>query len=193
MSVTDAMGHGLRAAMLGSLAVTAMRNRRRQGDGVVQQVQQASERLVEQFGGEQYVTGLIVRVDLASGAGVIVNAGHPLALMVRHGEVKRIPVDPDPPMGMFSGTVYHPQLLQLHKHDRLLLFSDGVTEARPVAGEAFGGRHLARLLIQTIELPPSEVVRLLTDEVIDHRGGQLADDATAVCLDWHGPAAAGNR
>ncbi len=186
VTVTDAMGHGLRAAMLGSLAVTAMRNRRRRGDGVEQQVDGASQRLNEQFGGEQYVTGVVLRIDIASGAGVVINAGHPLPMLVRDGEVRLIPVDPDPPMGMFAGTAYRPAALRLRSGDRLLLFSDGVTEACPVGGEAFGDRQLARRLLETATQPPNEVVRLLTDAVIDHRAGQLADDATAVCLDWRG-------
>lgn len=187
MSVTDAMGHGLRAAMLGSLAVTAMRNRRRRGDGVVQQVEKASEHLLEQFGGEQYVTGLVLMVDVASGAAVAVNAGHPPPILLRAGGVSLVPVNPNQPMGLFADTVYRPDRLQLEVGDRLLLFSDGVTEARPVGGDAFGARQLGGLLRETAQRSPAEVVRLLTDAVIDHRAGQLADDATAVCLDWHGP------
>jgi len=187
MSVTDAMGHGLRAAMLGSLAVTAMRNRRRRGDGVVQQVEKASEHLLEQFGGEQYVTGLVLMVDVASGAAVAVNAGHPPPILLHAGRVSVVPVNPNQPMGLFAGTVYRPDRLQLEVGDRLLLFSDGVTEARPVGGDAFGARQLGQLLRETAQRSPAEVVRLLTGAVIDHRAGQLADDATAVCLDWHGP------
>ncbi|MDP9239085.1 MAG: serine/threonine-protein phosphatase [Actinomycetota bacterium] len=186
VSVTDAMGHGLRAAMLGSLAVTSLRNRRRQGDGVVQQVEQASERLSEQFGGEQYVTGVILLADLATGAAVVVNAGHPLPMLLREGRVGRIELDPDPPMGMFPGNVYRPDHLALQPGDRLLLFSDGLTDARPDGGQAFGEEHLAERVLQTADLSAAEVVRLLTSAVLDHRAGQLADDATAVCLDWRG-------
>jgi serine phosphatase RsbU (regulator of sigma subunit) len=153
---------------------------------VVQQVEQASERLSEQFGGEQYVTGVILLADLATGAAVVVNAGHPLPMLLREGRVGRIELDPDPPMGMFRGTVYRPDHLALQPGDRLLLFSDGLTDARPDGGQAFGEEHLAERVLQTAGLSAAEVVRLLTSAVLDHRAGQLADDATAVCLDWRG-------
>lgn len=186
VSVTDAMGHGLRAAMLGSLVVNALRNRRRRGDGIVQQVEQASERLSEQFGGEQFVTGIILHVDLATGVAAVVNAGHPEPLRLRAGRVRPVPLDPNPPMGMFPGTVYRPEQIVLEPGDRLLLFSDGLTEARPVGGDPFGERLLTKGVLDTAERVPVEVVRLLTSTVLDHRAGQLADDATAVCLDWRG-------
>ncbi|PZS26043.1 MAG: phosphatase [Pseudonocardiales bacterium] len=186
VSVTDAMGHGLRAAMLGSLAVSALRNRRRQGDGIVQQMELAAQRLSEQFGGEQYVTGVMLHIDLRTGVAAIVNAGHPLPMILRDGEVERVEVEPDTPMGMFPETVYRPERLALKPHDRLLLFSDGLFEAKPHGGEAFGEQHLADRVLETASLPPNEVVRVLTSAVLAHRAGQLADDATAVCLDWHG-------
>ncbi|MEP6695591.1 MAG: PP2C family protein-serine/threonine phosphatase [Pseudonocardiales bacterium] len=186
VSVTDAMGHGLRAAMLGSLAVSALRNRRRQGDGIVQQMEQASQRLSEQFGGDQYVTGVMVHIDLPTGIAAAVNAGHPLPMLLRSGAVRRVELDPDTPMGMFPDTVYRSERLVLEPGDRLLLFSDGLTEARPHGGEAFGEQQLADQVLETGAMSPVEVVRVLTSSVLDHRAGQLADDATAVCLDWRG-------
>ncbi len=59
ITITDAIGHGLRAALLGSLAVTTMRNQRRTGAGIDQQASEASAQLDQQFGGETYVTGLL--------------------------------------------------------------------------------------------------------------------------------------
>lgn len=73
----------------------------------------------------------------------------------------------------------------------MLFFSDGIVDARPDAGcatdateEPFGGRRLADLLCRWAGLPPPEVVRGLTTAVVEHSGGRLGDDATAVCLDW---------
>ena len=64
VSVSDAVGHGIRAALLASLAVTAMRNARRAHCRIVEQAGAANRHLVEQFPGADFVTGLILELDV---------------------------------------------------------------------------------------------------------------------------------
>jgi Stage II sporulation protein E (SpoIIE) len=188
VSITDAMGHGLQAALLAGLAVAALRNARRRPAGLLDQVHHANQALHKQFGGEQFVTGQVLRVDVPGGTGAIVNAGHPLPLRVRGGRVEPVGLDADLPLGLDNATVYHVQQLTLEPGDRLVLHSDGVLEAAPEGGPAFGTARLEGLLRSSQELAPHEVARLLVREVIAHRAGDLADDVTVVCLDWRGPA-----
>jgi serine phosphatase RsbU (regulator of sigma subunit) len=76
--------------------------------------------------------------------------------------------------------------LRLEPGDRLLFYSDGVVEARPTGGAQFGlellrsriERHLADRLI------PAEMLRRIVREVVAHRGGPLADDASLVMIEW---------
>jgi serine phosphatase RsbU (regulator of sigma subunit) len=185
--ITDGMGHGLRAALLGSLSLSSLRNARRRGLALAEQARTANDVLFEQFGGDQFVTGLLVRVDLRTGEALAVNAGHPLALCVRGDRVHDIALDPDPPMGLFAGQGYAIQRFRLDAGDRMALVSDGITEAGPPDGDDFGRRRLGRLLLDTRDLAPVEVVRLVTKAVMDHRGTELRDDATILCLDWKGP------
>jgi serine phosphatase RsbU (regulator of sigma subunit) len=187
-SVTDAMGHGLQAALLAGLAVAALRNARRHRGGLLEQADQANRALHDQFGGERFVTGQVLRLDVPGGTGAVVNAGHPLPRLVRGGRVEPVGLDADLPLGVDPETIYRAQPLQLEPGDRLVLLSDGVLEAAPEGGVAYGAGRLEEVLRASLELAPFEVARLVVQEVIAHRAGDLADDLTVVCLDWRGPA-----
>jgi serine phosphatase RsbU (regulator of sigma subunit) len=186
MSVTDAMGHGLQAALLAGLAVAALRNARRRPAGLLEQAAHANRALHEQFGGEQFVTGQMLRVDVPGGTGAVVNAGHPLPRRLRGGLVEPVELEADLPLGVDPKAVYQVQRLTLEPGDRLIMVSDGVLDAAPKAGLAYGAGRLDALLRASGELAPYEVVRLVVREVIAHRAGDLADDLTVVCLDWRG-------
>ena len=186
MSVSDAMGHGLRFALLASLAVMTMRNARRRGDGVVERATTAAAHLAAQFTGEFFVTLALLRIDVPSGAIAAVNAGHQLPILVRDGMVSAVELAAAPPLGMFADTLYVPERLQLQPGDRLILISDGIVEAALVGGRPLGDEGLYELLRGMVGLSAVETVRQLTSAVLAHRAGDLQDDATAVCLDWRG-------
>ena len=180
LSMTDAMGHSVNAALLATLMIGSVRNGRRRGAGLIEQARLADAALKEHAGGSQFVTGQIVRVDLHAETAQIVNAGHPLPLRMRDGVVEEIPLEADAPFGAVPGQAFRCQSLPLRPGDRILFYTDGVTERRAsdldirgiVAGT--GGEH------------PREAVRHLVQEVVRSSGGTLEDDATIMCFDWHG-------
>jgi serine phosphatase RsbU (regulator of sigma subunit) len=186
MAIIDGMGHGLRAALLGSLGLTSLRNARRRGEDLAAQMRLTNRVLFEQFGGDQFVTALILRIDVATGVAAAVNAGHPLALCHRDGKVEDIQLLADLPMGLFADQPYDVQRFQVEPGDRVMLISDGIIEARPAAGDEFGRDRLRGLILDTADEPPVEVVRLVTKAVMQHRATELRDDATILCLDWKG-------
>jgi serine phosphatase RsbU (regulator of sigma subunit) len=186
LSVTDAMGHGLRAALMASLTSTAMRNERRRGSGPAQQVQAAAEHLIDQFGEPGYVSGVLIELDAATGRGRAVNAGHPPPLLMRDGTVTTLELTPHKPMGMFAGDEHPAQPVALVPGDRLLLYTDGITESLDAGGQRLGESGLARFVAESRSATPSGVVRLLTKLITERTIDNLTDDATAVCVDWRG-------
>lgn len=177
-SLTDAMGHEVPAAQLATLAVAALRKSRRRGATLLEQAHDANTALVAHARGDQFVTGLLVRAELATGRALVVNAGHPAPYLLRDGAVEELPFDPDPPFGLFGDSTYRVHDLQLMPGDRLLLVTDGMIE-----------RNAARLdipaeLVATPDLHARETVQHLIRRVASH--DDLQDDATVLCLDWHG-------
>lgn len=188
VSITDAVGRGVRAALLAHLACTAMRNARRAGRPIHDQALAANHHLTEQFPGSSFVTGVLAQFDVATGTGTIINAGHPPPLLLRDGKVSALQTPPDVPLGLWADTTYHVHRVQLLRGDRVLFLTDGITEARPGGGEEdFGDERTAALLVEKADLTPAEFVRELIRSITTFREGDLTDDATTVCLDWHPP------
>jgi serine phosphatase RsbU (regulator of sigma subunit) len=180
VSMTDAMGHTMDAALLATVLVGGLRNARRRGVELAEQARLANDALAEQAGESQFVTGLLVRIDLAHATGGIVNAGHPPPLRLRAGQVEPVHLEADHPFGLQAGGGYRVQALHLEVGDRLMFVTDGMLE-RDAAG-----MNIAAILTAGIDMHPREAVQHLTQAVLQASGGQLRDDATALCLDWHG-------
>lgn len=187
ISLTDAMGHGTQAALLSTLAVSAQRNARRHGVSLRQQVRAINIAVHDHFLGAAFTTGLFCQIDRRTGEAAIVNAGHSLMWRVRGGAVERIHVEPDVPAGLFEDAEFTVHSLTFQPGDRLLLISDGVLEAIGDDGEQFGTARLEALLAENDADAPNELVRHLTAAVTGHVTGTLADDATALCLDFRRP------
>src|SRR3954469_4615062 len=180
LSMTDAMGHAIEAAMLATVLVGSLRNARRAGIGLADQATRASAELVEHFPSGQFVTGQLARIDLRSGTATIVNAGHPAPLRLRDGRVTPVALQVDVPFGTDVGHAYRVQPLPLEPGDRLIFVTDGLLERNAA------GIDLPTHIAAGADMHPREAVQHLIRAVLAATGGALQDDATVLCLDWHG-------
>ena len=94
VSITDAMGHTLNAAVLATVLVGALRDARRRGVDLGEQTRWPMRRYASLRIDGGFVTGQVVRVDHASGIARIVNAGHPLPLLIREGRAETVGLAP---------------------------------------------------------------------------------------------------
>lgn len=180
LSITDAMGHDVRASMLATVVVGALRNARRAGGGLAEQARNADASLDRYGDMGGYVTGQIARVNLRTGTATIVNAGHPHPLRLRDGRVESIDLAADPPFGLYPGHEYRVQELPLQAGDRLMFITDGVLERNAST------LNLEALVVEGAKMHPREAVQHVVLAMLHATNGRLRDDATAMCIDWHG-------
>ena len=180
LSISDAMGHTVNAAQLATLAVSSLRNARRSQGGVLEQAQLANAAIAKYARDDEFVSAVLLGIDLATGQATAINAGHPTPYLVRNGQVSAVELEADLPFGMLADTVYREQKLQLLPGDRLLLLTDGMLERNA------SSLNIDDALQHMAELHPREVVHTFARAVIGATGGDLEDDATLMCLDWYG-------
>lgn len=186
LSITDAMGHDVNAALMATLLVNASRGARRAGADLAEQACQTHRALLE-HGGQTLATGQLLRIALDGSGARLVNAGHPWPLLLRDDAVQELRLRVNLPFGIPAPDPYLVQDLELHPGDRLVLYTDGMQERQAASVD------LPALILQTGGEHPREVVRVLTARVIEACDGRVPDDATVVCLDWHGPQSGERR
>ena len=180
LSMTDAMGHEVGAAVLATVLVGALRNARRAGVELGEQARLANAGLHHYARRGGFVTGQLARIDLREQTATIVNAGHPSPMRLRGGRVEPVALHADPPFGIVQGQEFEVQPLPLEPGDRLMFLTDGMLE-RNVASV-----DLAALLTAGAEMHPREAVQHVVQTILEAASGELKDDAAAMCLDWHG-------
>lgn len=193
-AIFDGMGHGIVSAQLISLVVAAYRNARRAGQSLSETATHIESAVNDVFRVESFATGLLCELDTTRGLLTWISAGHYEPLLLREGRlVRALEVEPLLPMGLnqqLSRTAEDSVgTEQLQPGDMLLLYTDGVIEARSPDGEFFGQDRLVDLISRNLAagLPAPETMRRVVHALLDHQAGDLDDDASLLLIEWHGP------
>ncbi|MEV1014576.1 PP2C family protein-serine/threonine phosphatase [Micromonospora sp. NPDC049801] len=187
----DTCGHGIKASTLASLVVSAYRNARRSGLDLVDTAI-SIDRWVRSEHPSYFATALLAELDRRTGRLRIINAGHPGAMLLRAGKaIRELPGPTALPLGLGHLTAARPEVYEeeLHPGDRILAYTDGITDARSADGERFGLDRLVDFVNRALNdrLPSPETMRRLVRAVLAYQDEQLDDDATALILEWQPP------
>jgi len=185
VAIADATGHDLNSALIGATVLGAYRSSRRRLLSLDETVVEA-DTAIGQIGPHTYATGVFGQLSLSTGLFQYVNAGHPAPLLLRASKVVK---QLDAGRRIVLGHEGRPATVaseQLEPGDWLVLYTDGVPEARDDERRFFG---LDRL-IDVIERcaadrgSAAETLRRVMHAVLEHQHGVLQDDASVVVVQW---------
>ncbi len=191
LAIIDAMGHGLNASVLATVAIGAYRHARRADVGLAELYTFMDSAIDKQFGPDQFATAQMMRLDVATGRLQWVNAGHPEALLIREQRVlRRLETPGTLPVG-FGGASPLISETQLQRGDRVLFYTDGLVEEHKVGGEQFGEEHMIEVINRTLPgtRGAQQAARALSHTLKRERGGATSDDATLFLVEWRGGTA----
>jgi phosphoserine phosphatase RsbU/P len=183
MIIGDVRGKGLDAVRLASIVLGSYRHVAFERSDLSQVVEDLDRAVSRSVGDEDFVTAALV--EERGGTLTIINCGHPAPLLLRRGEV--IPLEPvasAPPLGFMPAA--RPRVERLEPGDRLLLYTDGLAEARR-DGEFFPTAARAWRLLGHGTV--GDGLASLESALVEWVHGQLDDDIALVLMEYAGTAA----
>ena len=179
----DVMGHDEHAARAAADVARAFRRLAAHADPLQVVAARLHAFVADHADGEQFVTAQLISIPNApDGDPQIVCCGHPPPLLLRGGQATLLDaLPPSPPLGLLDMGGFAPRsdLLGTRPGDSVLLYTDGVSEACDADGVTYP-------LVERAEAFHAQgrtgLPELLRDDLLDHVGGELRDDATLLCL-----------
>jgi sigma-B regulation protein RsbU (phosphoserine phosphatase) len=136
---------------------------------------------------EQYFTMAYAEFDVTTGKGVLVQAGHPHPVMLRHGGGIEVLGAGGLPIGLIPDVQFDQVDFRLNAGDRLFLISDGVTECRDATGNELGAEGLEKILKNNASLRSPDLLEALVGDLrLYAPKGDFSDDVSGLILDYRG-------
>jgi sigma-B regulation protein RsbU (phosphoserine phosphatase) len=185
--VADVLGHGVAAALVASMVKVSVFASAENQEGPATIIGDLNATLCKEASG-QFATAVYLSLNRDSGIGTYSAAGHPPPLLWRHRKQRLQALDtPGLLLGVRSGEIFSESAFSFEAGDRLLVYSDGLTEADNKTGVSFGDGKLSALLAEKQMLPVEQFATTLLEQVLawsthDSERSQ-ADDITFVVVD----------
>jgi serine phosphatase RsbU (regulator of sigma subunit) len=182
--VADVSGKGVASSLLASLLQGALITATDHPEALARRIERLNRFLLDRTDGDKYATVFYCLID-DTGLLSYVNAAQCPPLLVRAGGATETLDATGPPVGLLEGAGFELGQCRLSSGDRLVVYSDGVTEAQNASGDFFGRKRLR----QTIAASPGASCRMLHDAIQDAvaaftEGAPQSDDVTLLVLEY---------
>jgi serine phosphatase RsbU (regulator of sigma subunit) len=185
--IADVTGKGIAAALLMAFARPVIHAALQAASGPADALRRTNRILVEELHTALFITALVGRLDVATGRLQISNAGHEPPLLISAAGEPITPIEGGGPLlGMFSPLELAETEVELAAGDRLLLYTDGVTDALTSSGERFGKGRLISTIEGARDGSAHDIVRVVSQAVSGFCAGvSPTDDVTIVAVGRH--------
>ncbi|HSR51610.1 MAG TPA: SpoIIE family protein phosphatase [Acidobacteriota bacterium] len=181
--VADACGKGIPAALLVAQIQAILKIEALRGSSIGEMMELLNRYLHEFSSSENFVTLFYAQFDLAGGRLRYVNAGHNPAVVCRAEGGAELLGATGFPLGMFARAGHTVESIVMDEGDSLMVYSDGLTEARNPQGEEFGLKRLRQALADNRAKPAGEVVESIGARLESfHQAGWWQDDRTLLVM-----------
>lgn len=178
--IADVMGKGVGAALLMSNLQAAVRMLAPQLADPRELCNRVNEIMLANSVPGKFITFFYCVVDSEQKRISYTNAGHNWPILARaNGNCERLSTE-DVVLGTLRQWNYHQQEAELRSGDRLVLFTDGITESANAEGDEFGEEQLLGLVSQNVQLAADQIKDMILGAANAHSNGVLTDDATLI-------------
>ena len=182
VSIADIAGKGLPAALLMSNLQAAVRAFAQEETAPASVCASVNRLLCRNMASGRFATFCYARIEPAHGQVAYSNAGHNPPLLVRaDGKVETLSQG-GMVLGIFPDNVYHQAVVAVAARDRLVFYTDGITEALGPDGEEYGEERLTAAALASRARPVEAMKDALMADARAFTGGAFEDDATLIVV-----------
>ncbi len=184
--VGDVSGKGVPAALIMAQAISLFRVLARREESPAKLLGELNKQLCQILGG-RFVTAFYLTVDTKKNELVFSSAGHCPLLFYnsKEGRVEEIGEPSGLPLGILEDFVYTDSRISIREEDKVILYTDGVTEARNKRGEEFGLGKFKEIILQNKGSTAQEIMEEFKEAVfVFYKGLVQHDDITILLLDF---------
>lgn len=186
--IADVSGKGIPAAMFMMRAKTQLKGIIETGGSIEEAFCRGNNALCEGNDAEMFVTAWMAEIDMEAGTASFVNAGHnPPVVSAEDGSFSYLKGKPGFVLAGMEGMRYKKQTLRMRPGSRIILYTDGVTEAVNTQNELFGEERLLALINANAKLSAQALGEKIREEVLAFTGeAEQFDDITVLVFDYIG-------
>ena len=184
LAIGDVCGKGTPASLFASIVVTLLRTIGRDHQDVAEAVNRANRLLCEENEAAMFATVFFGVLDLRSGEMHYANCGHVAPVhLTAQGEARRL-APTGLPLAIDADRVSRTATCRLEPGDKLILITDGVTEAMNAANEEFGDARFVNAVQRLAHMPPAQLLPALVAAVDEFaQGVEQADDIGCLIIE----------